>query len=595
MAYVNTTYGMNAKSGTITGMSHSSESMTPSEKPVIVAVSVLLVLYVLATVLGWTESPSSKPVVSTSASGSTSSSSSRTPKSEGEEPTATAPVTERSDGDSSGHLDAVSVEGVSEGNHGEGGVHGEIQEHGALTEVHADDHGNHDDGNGHHGSAPHLYAVLPFVLLLGAIAVFPLVPLLEHWWESNLHRFCVALGLAILTLGYYLFLYTDRSVTTVLHVLDHAFLVEYVPFIVLLFSLYTIAGGIRITGDLPAGPLTNAAFIGVGGLLASFVGTTGAAMLLIRPLLETNSERKFVKHTVVFFIFVVCNCGGCLLPIGDPPLFLGYLEGVSFLWTLHALWLPWLFTNVALIAIFLVWDTYRYRQEKPRDITLDETRVRQIRISGWQLNFPLLLGVVLCVALLDPKKPFLGTDWYPFLYLREVCQLCLVVFSLWWGERNVRVSNRFNYHAILEVAALFLGIFICMQPALQILNERGADLGINSGTKFFWFTGVLSSALDNAPTYLVFYKTAEAQFSGHLGDLVSRPGENPLAHDYLVAISLGAVFMGAMTYIGNGPNFMVKAIAEESGVRMPSFFGYMAYSVAVMVPVLLVVTWLFVH
>jgi Na+/H+ antiporter NhaD/arsenite permease-like protein len=349
--------------------------------------------------------------------------------------------------------------------------------------------------------------------------------------------------------------------------------------------LYTISGGIRIAGDLPAHPATNTAFLGIGTLLASFIGTTGAAMLLIRPLLETNRERKHVVHTVVFFIFTVCNCGGCLLPIGDPPLFLGYLRGVPFLWT-FTLWAPWAVVNGLLLAVYFFWDAYWFypREAKP-DIVRDEAWVHRLRFQGVWPNALLLAGVILSIALLDPAKTFPGTHWHPWLYLREISQLALVLLSLTLGRESVRHANQFNYHAIVEVAVLFLGIFICMQPPLQILHVQGPALGLTSPLHFFWATGSLSAVLDNAPTYVVFFTTAET-----LG------GTNLVAgvqQELLVGVSLGAVFMGAMTYIGNGPNFMVKTIAEKSGVRMPSFFGYLGFSCVILLPLLAVAAWAF--
>jgi len=320
--------------------------------------------------------------------------------------------------------------------------------------------------------------------------------------------------------------------------------------------------------------------------LASFIGTTGAAMLLIRPLLETNSERRHVRHTVVFFIFVVCNCGGCLLPIGDPPLFLGYLQGVDFLWTL-SLWKEWLLVNGALLAIYYIWDRFfAYPRETRPDLVVDELRTRRMQFSGLWPNVLLLLGVVLSVALLDPSKPVLGTTWHPWMYLREAMQLALIGLSLVLGSAAVRQANRFSYAAIIEVAALFLGIFITMQPALQILSVQGGELGLTEPWQFFWSTGMLSSVLDNAPTYLVFFKTAQ---SLHAGGADTMAG---VAVHILAAISLGAVFMGANTYIGNGPNFMVKTIAESSGVKMPSFFGYMVYSVCILIPLFVLVTFM---
>ena len=424
----------------------------------------------------------------------------------------------------------------------------------------------------------------------------------EHWWENNLHRFYVAAGLGVLTLSYYAFLHRasveihwpGHSVTPVVDggvqigfvraILVNAILSEFVPFIVLLFSLYTIAGGIRIEGDLRADSVTNATIMGVGAVLASLIGTTGAAMLLIRVLLETNRERKHVAHTVIFFIFIVCNCGGCLLPIGDPPLFLGYLQGVHFLWTLN-LWPSWLTVNGLLLLVYLIMDRFFFHsKETIRDIERDIEQTRKLRITGLKLNGSLLIGVVLAVALLDPNKAVPGTNWHAWMYLREIVQLGLVAVSLYFGQKSVRVANDFSFGAIIEVAALFIGIFICMQPALQILSEKGELIASKlSPGGYFWATGALSSFLDNAPTYLVFFETA--QIPGKGGPTAGVP------EAILVSISLGAVFMGAMTYIGNGPNFMVKAIAEKSNVKMPSFFGYMVYSCLILLPILVFDQW----
>jgi Na+/H+ antiporter NhaD/arsenite permease-like protein len=309
-------------------------------------------------------------------------------------------------------------------------------------------------------------------------------------------------------------------------------------------------------------------------------------MLLVRPLLETNHERKYVVHTLVFFIFLVCNCGGCLLPIGDPPLFLGYLQGVPFLWT-FTLWQEWLVVNITLLAIYWVWDWFfAYPSERLVDRIYDKATVRPLRITGLLLNLPLMAGVIFAVALLDPSKALPGTAWHPWIFLREIVLLGLVGCSLWFGSTAIRVKNGFSYFAIIEVAVLFVGIFICMQPALAILNEHGASLGIRSPTAFFWTTGALSSVLDNAPTYLVFFKTAQSLPA--TGELVAG-----VEAGRLTGISLGAVFLGAMTYIGNGPNFMVKAIAEGAGVRMPSFFGYLLYSGCVLIPVFVLVDYIF--
>ncbi len=477
--------------------------------------------------------------------------------------------------------------------------------HGHETTGHQDE--PHRDAVHPKLGIPGMVWVAPFGVLLLSIAILPLLPITRHWWESNLHRFYVAGILGIVTLGYYLIGFNQpleghwpaHAVVTPVpdttlqwslawNVVANALLHEYIPFIVLLLSLYTISGGIRIEGNLAAHPRTNISFLAIGGLLASFIGTTGAAMLLIRPLLETNKERNHVVHTVVFFIFIVCNCGGCLLPIGDPPLFLGYLRGVNFFWT-FSLWPSWLVVNLILLFVYWVWDRYFcYPREASHDLVRDEHEKRQINIRGWILGAPLLIGVVLCVALLDPSKPLPGTDWHAPLYLREISQLLLVGISLLFGRRVIRQDNKFSYHAILEVAALFFGIFICMQPALQILDARGREMGVETPMQFFWTTGGLSSVLDNAPTYVVFFETARTLTPAG----VFHP-ETVIDPSLLVAISLGAVFLGAMTYIGNGPNFMVKAIAESAGVEMPSFFGYLKYSVCVLLPIFLLASILF--
>jgi Na+/H+ antiporter NhaD/arsenite permease-like protein len=461
-------------------------------------------------------------------------------------------------------------------------------------------------------SPPPLYMITPFVLMLAAIAVIPLLKGAKHWWENNLHRFYVAGGLAALTVLYYALAHhypiighfparhlsamqenESFHLGTVGDLLANSLLNEYVPFIVLLLCLYTISGGIRIEGDLRAYPLTNVTFLGIGALLASFIGTTGAAMVLIRPLLETNRERRRVAHTVVIFTFIVCNCGGCLLPLGDPPLFLGYLQGVPFLWTL-SLWKEWLFVNGALLVIYWAWDHfYFYPREEPRDVARDESQVHRLRFAGLQLNGLLLFGVVLAVAFLDPSKAFPGSDWHPWLYLREVVMLGLLAVSLLVGSPHTRKMNDFNFAAIIEVAVLFLGIFICMQPALQILNARGAELGLDNPYKFFWASGTLSSFIDNAPTYLVYFEAANVMTHSAGPGIVALQSGHFIREDLLAAISLGAVMMGSMTYIGNGPNFMVKSIAESWGVKMPSFFGYIVYSCAILLPLLVLLNVLF--
>jgi Na+/H+ antiporter NhaD/arsenite permease-like protein len=439
------------------------------------------------------------------------------------------------------------------------------------------------------GAVAHAWAVLPFCGLLLAIAVFPLWNLTKHHWERNSTKLALAVLLAAITLAYLAFGHPAGSITHAAGILKHTLLADYVPFIVLLFTLYTICGGIRIAGDLPAHSLVNLVFLGVGAVLASFIGTTGAAMLLIRPLLETNRERKNVAHTIVFFILIVCNCGGLLLPLGDPPLFLGYLQGVPFFWTLQ-LWKSWLLVNGLLLAVYYVWDRQiAYPRESAENLRRDESRTHRLHFGGLLPNVPLLLAVVACAALLDPSKTLPLTDIAVSPYMREAALLLLVLLSLVVTPLSLRAHNNFQYGAIVEVACLFLGIFVCMQPALEILGRRGAELGLTSPASFFWASGSLSSVLDNAPTYLVFFQAAQSLTKQ---TLIDQPQVAQVAVPFLQAVSLGSVMMGAMTYIGNGPNFMVKTIAEESKVKMPSFFGYMLYSFGVLLPILLLRGWL---
>jgi Na+/H+ antiporter NhaD/arsenite permease-like protein len=452
-------------------------------------------------------------------------------------------------------------------------------------------------------SAPSPVTVLPFALLLCTIALAPLLPRVHAWWENHWHQFWVAGGLGLAMVLYYLCFHghgilghwpVEHHVSPSPGALDWniawavvstAILREYLPFIILLGSLYTISGGIRITGDLPAHPLTNTIILAIGAVLANVIGTTGAAMLLIRPLLETNQERRHVRHTVVMFLFVVCNCGGCLLPLGDPPLFLGYLRGVPFFWTLK-LWPAWLAINGMLLVVYYLADHFWfYPREKLQDVRRDETQTATIRVRGLWPNGLLLLGVVLSVALLEPSKVVPGTIWHPWAYLREAIEVALTLASLALGSAAVRRDNAFNYGPILEVAVLFLGIFLTMQAPLEILNLRGPTLGLTAPHQFFWATGSLSAVLDNAPTYAVFFETARS-----LGGQHTVAG---VEETLLEGISLGAVLMGAMTYIGNGPNFMVKAIAEKSGVAMPGFFGYLLWSSVVLLPLYWIVTRLF--
>lgn len=424
------------------------------------------------------------------------------------------------------------------------------------------------------GASLPLYSVAPFVLLLLSIAILPLVA--EHWWEPLRNRAFVAFGLALPVAWW--FLRHDPG-----H-LAHT-LIEYVAFIALLGSLYVIAGGIRILGDLRATPLVNTTFLAVGALLANVIGTTGASMLLIRPVLETNDERKHIAHVPIFFIFIVSNIGGCLTPLGDPPLFLGFLRGVPFTWT-FSLVPEWLFTVIVLLAVFFVFDTVMCRRETREALRRDRMLTRRLRIEGG-MNFVWLLGVLVAV--------FLPLWW------RVAAMLGLAVISYRATPRSLHLANRFSFYPIQEVAILFAGIFVTMIPALLLLEARGADLGIHEPWQFFWLTGGLSSFLDNAPTYLTFASLALGLHAHAATPPDGAVGTGPLfalVHSeagaaILRAISLGAVFMGANTYIGNGPNFMVKAIVEQRKLPMPSFFGYMAWSVGILVPIFVIVTLLF--
>ncbi len=447
---------------------------------------------------------------------------------------------------------------------------------------------------------PSLIWVTPFAVLLLCIAILPIIPATAHWWHHNRNKLLVAVALGLITCVYYglrgaAYIHDGHAAApglgSVLSVLNAAVLHEFVPFLSFLFALYVVAGGISVQGDLRATPTVNTLFMFSGGMMASLVGTTGASMLLIRPMLSTNSERKYTKHTFVFFIFIVSNIGGCLLPIGDPPLFLGFLRGVPFFWTLH-LWRAWAVCVAGLLVVYLIWDMMAYKRETPRDLQLDQVMRRPLTVQGW-INLAYLMGVVAVTAIVNPNKPLVGTDWTPPMYFREGLQLGLVGLSLLTTPAGVRKANDFNYTAILEVACLFIGIFITMQPALEILHSGGDFAVLQHPMRLFWATGILSSVLDNAPTYLVFFEAAGAMPHEIGHKYIELAGGGAIRNDFLTAISLGAVFMGANTYIGNGPNFMVKSIVESTGVKMPSFFGYMVYSGLILVPFFALATWLF--
>ena len=414
------------------------------------------------------------------------------------------------------------------------------------------------EGHSPLGSHLPLWSVLPFAGLLLCIAILPLV--VSHWWESNLHKASVALAFGVPT-AIYIWMQDYHLVLHELH--------EYVAFIVLLGALFIISGGLVLRGDIKATPAVNTLFLGIGAVLANFIGTTGASMVLIRPMLRTNSQRKQIRHIPVFFIFVVANMGGMLTPLGDPPLFLGYLRGVPFFWTLNLL-PQWAIGVGIVLAMFYIWDRLAYAKEAATDLRRDAAERVPLSLAG-KPNLLLLGGVIGGV--------FLPSPW------REITMSVMAGLSIIITSRPLREDNGFTYHPITEVAVLFIGIFMAMIPALVILQARGGELGMTRPWQFFWATGILSSFLDNAPTYLTFMSLAQGL--GRASEIVGMPTI------MLKAISSGAVFMGANSYIGNGPNFMVKAIADEAKIRMPNFFAYMIQAALILWPIFIVVTLVF--
>lgn len=442
------------------------------------------------------------------------------------------------------------------------------------------------------GATLPLWTVLPFVLLLVAIAVLPLTA--ERWWHHNTNKSIVSGALAVAVAAYLLVFWGAAG----RHDLEHK-LAEYASFIILLGALYVISGGIYVKGSLSGTPLANSGVLALGAILASFIGTTGASVLLIRPLLRANKTRVARAHIVIFFIFIVSNCGGLLTPLGDPPLFLGFLKGVPFLWTMQHLWLEWLVVNASLLVVFHLWDEVvlaREERARPGSQLEEVLKHEPLAVTGL-FNIVLLGGVVAAIYC----SGHFGWPWG----VQEALMALLAAAAFFTTPAANRIANNFTFGPIIEVAVLFIGIFITMAPALQILNAWGQgarpDLGpltLGRPWEFFWATGTLSSFLDNAPTYLTMAATACGIARVDTGPeagayLLTFLNGGPANQRLLAAISCGAVFMGANTYIGNGPNFMVKAIAEENGVRMPSFFGYMAYSGMILIPIFVGVTLIF--
>ncbi len=432
------------------------------------------------------------------------------------------------------------------------------------------------------------WAVAPFVTLLLCIAVLPL--LAPHAWERNRNKALVSGGLA-LGFAAYLMATTGHAGRLELH---HA-LLDYGSFMALLGALFVVSSGIFVRGSLSGSPIGNTLLLAIGAVLANLVGTTGASMVLIRPFLRANRTRQHRTHQVVFFIFIVSNCGGLLTPLGDPPLFLGFLKGVPFEWTLR-LWPQWLFVNGALLIVFNFLDQVRLSREekaRPGSQLEDALAHEPLGLDGAR-NIGFLLLIVASVVAKGEGLFNAGAPW-PF-GVHESLLLIIGVLSLKTTPPKVYAENRFSFGPIIEVAVLFIGIFVTMVAPLKILNAHGVALGVTTPAHYYWATGVLSSFLDNAPTYLAFAAAAAGQYGvsadggPYLAQLLDH---GPVAASVLAAIACGSVMMGANTYIGNGPNFMVKAIAEENGVSMPSFVGYMAWSVSVLVPLFVLVTLLF--
>ena len=425
------------------------------------------------------------------------------------------------------------------------------------------------------------WASIPFIIMLLMIAVSPLI--IENWWEKNRNKLVIAALLSIPTAYYLISCGLSEN-------LGHQIFGDYLPFIVLLTALFVITGGIHLSGDIKAKPIINTLFLAIGFVSASFMGTTGAAMLLIRPLIETNSQRKYKVHTILFFIALVANCGGLLTPLGDPPLLLLYLRGASFTWFFHLLPM-WLLVGVILLTLYFLIDSYYYKKEDWTALSADSREVKPLKIYG-KINFLFLAGVVAAVAFVNPDLlPAMAEEDAPWWikFFRELILVGLIIMSLLNTKKEVRDMNKYSWRPIIEVAVLFLGIFVTMTPTLLYLNQHAGSLGLTEPWQFFYCTGALSSFLDNAPTAVAFHSVATALPQAAGVNIVAG-----IAEPILEAIALGAVLFGAMTYIGNGPNFMVKAIAEESGIKMPSFFGYMLkFSFIILLPVYVLVQLIF--
>jgi Na+/H+ antiporter NhaD/arsenite permease-like protein len=461
------------------------------------------------------------------------------------------------------------------------------------SDVHVDS-GSHGHGHINLGEVLPLWSCIPFACMLLSIALFPL--LAPKFWHHHFGKvsafWAVSLGLP------FLIAYKGAAMYQILHIV----LADYVPFIILLWALFTVSGGILLRGTLRGTPIVNTVLILIGTVLASWMGTTGAAMLLIRPFLKANDYRKNRAFMVVFFIFLVANIGGSLTPLGDPPLFLGFLHGVSFFWTFKII--PhMLFTAILLLVIYFILDSYHYKKEGLTSAPPEEGVKEPLKLEGIH-NFLFLGGVVgsvLMSGMVDwGEVNTFGIHRAVQDWVRDGLLILMGILSLITTSRKLREDNEFTWFPIIEVAYLFIGVFITMVPCLLLLKAGvKGELGfliaaVKEPVHYFWITGALSSFLDNAPTYLTFFNTALGSFYPGMAEAQSVPLLMTEKAIFLKAISAGAVFFGANTYIGNAPNFMVRSIAEEAGTPMPSFFGYMLkYSIIYLVPVFVVVTLIF--
>ena len=433
-----------------------------------------------------------------------------------------------------------------------------------------------------------LWVSIPFLIMLLAIAVGPVI--LGKWWDKNKNKLLVSI---ILSIPVVIYMLENGLSTNLINTVVH----DYVPFIILLGSLFIITGGIHVSGDIKATPRNNVLFMGIGYVLAAFMGTTGAAMLLIRPMINTNQERKYTTHTMLFFIAAIANCGGLLTALGDPPLFMLYLRGAEFSW-FFTLFPEWAFTGVLLLSIYYFVDRYYYKKEEWIDLAEDSIQQQPIRVTG-NINFLFLLGVILAVAFINKGNiPALGQENVPIWleYIREIILVILATLSLYYTKSEVRKDNSFSWTPITEVACLFLGIFVTMSPALIWLANNAVSFGLTEPRQFLYASGVLSSFLDNTPTAVAFYDLARGLVAGGLPPFLSESIRVAGVPEILLkAICVGSVFFGSMTYIGNGPNFMVKSIAEERGIKMPSFFAYMfKFSLIVLLPIYIIVQLIFI-